>query len=325
MLVGEENIATAVVAMDLPVKIIPTRNTGWREVVELRRALLEDQSQVLMTDRPRDLRIGAMALVGKRLPLVYRFNVRRDRPPTDLITRLAYRRVAATVFLTPEWAERTIHRAPFMGKVPYRVIWNGIDHQAFRPDPAAGLAFRVQHSLGDGPVLLASGALFPDKRYDVLIDALPLMRPDGPLLVICGTGMEEERLREQARRLDVPVRFLGFLPPPAISGAYNAATCVVHAGPVETFGRSVAEAMACARPVVAVRAGALTDVIGDAGVLVPPNDSAAFAAAVSELLRDEPGRARLGKAARERCLERFTMERSLSEYESLFLEVAGYR
>lgn len=323
MLVGERPIAESVAAMGIPVDLVPSRNTGLKETLALRRVLRDHAVQALVADRPRDLRVGALASLDRRIPLVYRFNVRRERPPSDLVTRLAYQRVAATIFLTPGWAEQTLVRAPFMGKVPYRIIWNGVDADAFRPDAAAGQSFRERYQLGAGPLLVASGALYPDKRFDLLIDALPLLRSGCPPLVLCGVGVEEPTLRAQAERLKAPVRFVGFQSHEDMRGAYNAATVVVHTGPVETFGRSVAEAMACARPVVAVAAGSLVDVVGDAGILVPPGDPAAFAAALDALLVDEDRQRRLGQAARVRCLERFSEERSLSDYEALFLELIG--
>jgi glycosyltransferase involved in cell wall biosynthesis len=321
LLVGEEAIGETVRSMNIPVEVVPAKNTGLLETLALRRILRRHRVEALLADRPRDLRVGALASLDRRIPLVYRFNVRRERPPTDLVTRLAYQRVAATIFLTPGWAERTLIRAPFMSRVPYRVIWNGVDVQLFRPDAGAGNQFRERHQLGTGPLLLASGALYPDKRFDILLDALSQISGWQLPLAICGVGVEEVALRAQAERLDVPVRFLGFLSHEEMAAAYNAATCVVHAGPVETFGRSVAEAMACARPVIAVSAGALTDVVGPAGVLVAPDNPAAFARAIEELLRDEPRRLTLGAAARARCVERFSQERSLSDYERLFLEL----
>jgi glycosyltransferase involved in cell wall biosynthesis len=323
MLVGERPIADTIAAMDIPVDLVPSKNTGLSETLVLRRMLREHQVQALLADRPRDLRLAALASLDRPIPLIYRYNVRRERPPTDLVTRLAYRRVAATVFLTPGWAEHTLERASFMKRAAHRVIWNGVDTATFRPDATAGLAFRRQHNLGDGPLLVASGALYPDKRFDILIAALPLMRGVRPPLVICGAGVEEAALRAQAERLDVAVHFVGFQPLDQMVGAYNAATVVIHAGPVETFGRSVAEAMACARPVVAVSAGSLSEVVGDGGILVPPNDPAAFAAALDQLLPDQARRESLGAAARSRCLERFSEERSLSEYEALFSELIG--
>lgn len=70
----------------------------------------------------------------------------------------------------------------------------------------------------------------------------------------------------------------------------------------EGFSLPTVEAMSCGTPVVASRAGALPEVVGDAAVLVPPGDPEAIAAAVRALLDDEGERARLGAAGRERVL-----------------------
>ena len=132
--------------------------------------------------------------------------------------------------------------------------------------------------------------------------------------MIRGSGSLESAVRTRAERLGVEVRLLGFLPAEQLAAAYNAASCFVHACHVETFGLTVAEAMACGRPVVAVASGALPEVVGGAGVLAPPHDPAAFAAAVRDLLAD-PGRAAaIGAAARDRALTAFSMERMGREY-----------
>jgi glycosyltransferase involved in cell wall biosynthesis len=133
-------------------------------------------------------------------------------------------------------------------------------------------------------------------------------------LVLCGSGLLERALRAKANRLAVDVRFVGPLAPAALVGALNAATCVVHTSSVETFGLSVAEAMACGRPVLGVASGSLPELIGDAGVMAPPENPVAFACLLAELLDDEPRQIVLGAAARQRVLERFRLERMLSAY-----------
>ncbi|MGE0351673.1 MAG: glycosyltransferase family 4 protein [Gemmatimonadales bacterium] len=320
---GEEQIVQAVLAQGVPAVLTPLRNTGLREIRALRAALRSSPVDVFIADRPRDLRLGALATAGSSTALVYRYNVRRPRPPADLLTRLTYRRLALTVFISRTHAAETLAAARFMRRAPWRVIYNGIDASVFRPDPALGLAFRERVGLGSGPVALGSGAFFPDKRFDILIRAMKSLGATAPTLVLCGTGVDEGRLRSLSEQLGVEVRFTGFLEPEALAGAYNAATVFLHACPVESFGRSVAEAMACGRPVVTVNAGPLAEVVGDAGVLVPPDDPAALGAACRRLLEAGAEREALGRLARTRCVERFSLERSLDDYESMCLEVSA--
>src|SRR5436853_634904 len=93
----------------------------------------------------------------------------------------------------------------------------------------------------------------------------------------CGAAAPEAALRAQARQLGVNATFLGQVEPPTLVGAYNAATCVVHTRPDETFGLALAEAMACGRPVLAPASGGPVEVVGDAGVLAASEDPRGFA------------------------------------------------
>jgi glycosyltransferase involved in cell wall biosynthesis len=83
---------------------------------------------------------------------------------------------------------------------------------------------------------------------------------------------------------------------------------------VETFGLSVLEAMVSSLPVVGVRGGAVPEVLGDAGLLAPVDDVAAFAGLVRLLLTDPGRRADLGSAGRSRALQHFSLEVMRSSY-----------
>ncbi len=300
-------------AQGLAVRELPIRDTGLREARILLSALRELQSDVVLAEKPRDLRLGALASLARRFALVYRHNVGQATPPRDAVVRLAYRRVALTVFLTRAAAAQARSVAPFMVRRPARVIYEAVDAERFRPDAAAGREFRERRGLGDRPFLLAVGALEREKRYDWLLDALARLGPHGPPLLVCGEGGFAGLIRDQAARLGLDVRLLGFLAPVELATAYNAATCVVHACPVETFGLALAEAMACGRPVVAMTGAALAEVLGDAGVLTS-DDPEQYALALAELLANPPRRSALGSAARRRAVELFSLERMGREY-----------
>src|SRR5207244_11238199 len=97
------------------------------------------------------------------------------RPPRDLLRRLAFRRVAFTVFLTEQLAQRAFAEASFMRRAGHRVIPNGVDCDLFRPDDAAARAFRRRHDLGDGPVLLGGGSVETEKRWALLLASVARM------------------------------------------------------------------------------------------------------------------------------------------------------
>lgn len=310
-------------ATGLPVQELPIHDTGVAEARTLARALEAWRAGVFVAEMPRDLRLGALASLGSRFLLVYSYNVNRTLPPRDPIMWLAYRRVRLTIFRTHTGARDVLTAAPFMGRPPHRVIYDGVDVDRFRPDAAAGLAFRARHGLGNRPFLLAAGALEWEKRYEWMLEALARLGPGAPLLVIRGSGSLAAAIAARAERLRLEMRLLGVLDQAELAAAYNAATCFVHTCHVETFGLTVAEAMACGRPVVTVQSGALPEVVGDGGVLVPPEDPAAFASAVGDVLA-HPERARaLGVAARRRAEDAFSLDRMGREYSAALEELAG--
>jgi glycosyltransferase involved in cell wall biosynthesis len=309
-------------ATGLPVHELPIHDTGFSEARILARALEALGTDVFVAEMPRDVRLGALASLGARFQLVYSYNVNRSLPPRDPIMRLAYRRVRLTIFRTHSGARAVLGAAPFMRRPPYRVIYDGVDLDRFRPDRAAGLAFRARHGLGEQPFLLAAGALEWEKRYEWLLDALAQLGPGAPLLVIRGSGSLGAAIAARAERLGLEVRLVGVLDPAELAGAYNAATCFVHACDVETFGLTVAEAMACGRPVVTVGSGALPEVVGKGGVLVPPDAPKALASAVRDVLAHPERAAALGMAARRRAEAAFSLERMGLEY-SAALEALG--
>lgn len=313
-LVSAPALAVEFAAQGVPVASVPIARTRLREVRAVRRALRDCAADVVLADTPRDLRIAALASVGRPLALVHCYNVFLSRPPSDVVMRLVYRRVRLIVFCTAAGAAQVLSRAPFMARTPHRVIPNGVDCDLFKPDPGAGRLFRRRHGLGDGPLLLAAGALEPVKRLDWLFGSLALLAPNVPPLVLCGAGSREQALRGQAAQLSLDVRFLGALPRSDLVGAYNAATCLVHAATAETFGLCIAEAMACGRPVLVPASGGPVEVVGTAGVLAPPEDPAGYATLLQQLLADPARRDALGAAARERVRERFSLERMVRDY-----------
>ena len=310
--VAYEAVAGGFRERNLSVRLLPVGHTTLQGARALRRGLRDLGADIVLLDRARDIRLAAFASLRARLALVYCIST--PRPPRDLLTRLAFRRVALTVFLTRQLADRGLTEAPFMRRAGHRVIPNGVDCDQFRPDEGAGLAFRERHGLGDRPILVAVGALEVEKRWDLLLESVALLPAPAPPLVLCGSGALEDTLRGQARRLGVDVRFVGQLDATQLVGAYNAATCVVHTRPDEVFALALIEALACGRPLIASGGGGTPELVGDAAVLAPPADARAFARLLEDLLGDDQRRAALALAARRRALERYSVERMVSDY-----------
>lgn len=320
-LVAYERVARGFHEQGLDARTLPVGHTSLTAARALRRAARELATDVLFLDRPRDVRHAAYAALRRPVTLVYCLST--PSPPRDLLTRLAFRRVGIAVFLSDHLARRALAEAPFLEHAARHVIPNGVDCDRFRPDEAAGRAFRERHDLGDGPVLVGVGALEIEKRWDLLLDGVARLPSPVPPLVLCGGGALEGALRAQAQRLRVDVRFAGEVEPSQLVGAYNAATCVVHTRPDEVFSLALIEALACGRPVLAAAGGGTAELLGDAGVLAPPGDAAAFADMLQDLLRDAPRRAALGIAGRRRALKRYSVDRMVRDYAELVQALAG--
>jgi glycosyltransferase involved in cell wall biosynthesis len=323
MLAGDDQVLRGFSDRGLPSARVLTGNTGIREVTSLARELRLQRADAVLVDRPRDLRLAALASLAHPLSLVYRYNLSRPQPPRDLLTRLAYRQVSLTIFVSQTSSEAALRFGRYISRRPHRVIRSAVDVDLFRPDAEAALGFRAAHGLGDLPFVLAVGSLTLDKRYDYLLDVWAQAARRLPPLLVLGEGAHGARLRQRARDLGVDARFLGHLPPDALRGAYNAALLVLHAGAVETFGLSVLEAMACGRPVLAVRGGAVPEILGGAGYLVPVDDPKLFDEALREALGDARRSEELGAASRRRVLEHFSLREMRRAYVTAIESAVG--
>ncbi|MFD8547533.1 DUF3492 domain-containing protein [Streptomyces sp. NPDC059649] len=123
-----------------------------------------------------------------------------------------------------------------------------------------------------------------------------------------------------------PVSFeeIGGPDAPTLADAYASASVVVLSSVVEGFPRSLVEAMFCGRATVSTDAGAVCEVIGGTGLVVPPRNPRALAEACGALLGDPDRRARLGAAARARALELFTVEQNTAAFRGIYLELISH-
>jgi glycosyltransferase involved in cell wall biosynthesis len=172
------------------------------------------------------------------------------------------------------------------------VVPNGVDEAAFVPGD--GKSFRATHGLGEGPLVVFLARLAHDKG---LLDLVRAARGLEATVAVCGRDAGARRQAERAAPRNV--RFLGPVDDPR--DAYAAAQAFALPSHYEAFGLVLLEAMAQGRAVVATSAGGMPEVVGDAGVVVPPRSPEALRAALAGLLADESRRVRLGEAARARA------------------------
>jgi glycosyltransferase involved in cell wall biosynthesis len=204
-----------------------------------------------------------------------------------------------------------------------RVVYPGIGPE-FRPGGAEEIAaIRAELGAPEG-YLLYVGTLEPRKNVGAVLDAWESLAAEDPntppLVLVGGYGWGSQHL---VRRIETlaphGVRFLGHVDRAHLVRVFQGARVFVYPSLYEGFGLPPAEAMACGVPAVVSDASSLPEVVGDAGIRVPPADTGALALAIQGLLRD-PGRAaELGARARER-VGRFRWDRAAREMEEVFRE-----
>jgi len=208
------------------------------------------------------------------------------------------------------------------------------------PDHSGGDrgGFRSRLGIGaDERCVVALGNITENRGQDVLIAALPAIRAEvgDARAVIVGDPHPRpqdlrfrERLVELASRLGVEDAVTFAAHTEAVADVYAAADVVVNPRRIgEAFGRVPCEALVAGRPVVAMREGAVPEVLrdGETALLVSPGHSGALAAATVRLLEDETLRSRLVAEGRRDVLRRFAPDRSLAEFRRVVGEVAGAR
>jgi glycosyltransferase involved in cell wall biosynthesis len=209
---------------------------------------------------------------------------------------------AAAVITTSSWTRRWLLDCYRLRPSQVHVAEPGVDAAELAPGTAAGAE------------LLCVAAVTPGKGHDVLLASLAAIS-DLPWRCVCvGTLNRDagfvERLHSQARERGVSDRvvFTGPLTGADLDRAYAAADVLVLASRAETYGMVVTEALARGIPVVATEVGGLPEALGQGadeslpGLLVPPGDPAALAAALRCWIGDPELRHRLRRAAQGRRL-----------------------
>ncbi len=207
-----------------------------------------------------------------------------------------------------------------------RVIHNGVDVGRFRPGFSREEAKRRLGLPPDTFTVMTTSRLDPENGHRFLFEAMAPLLPGRKLcLVVVGTGRGEAEVRAAAERSGVaPVTtFTGLRRdiPDLLAAADIYAAPMLQAG----FSNAVLEAMAMACPVVVSDVGGTVEAVAHDrdGLVVPPADAGALRAALVRLLEDAALRERLGSAARETVLARFTMARFVAGVQGLYEELVS--
>lgn len=217
-------------------------------------------------------------------------------------------RTLRRIITVSECAREDIAREFGIARERFAVVPNGIDTDLFHPMP------EIRRE--PGRIIVTNSSDVPLKGLYYLLQAVAAIASHRALqLVVVGTPKKNGGISRLIRQLDIGgrVTFTGRISHEEFVHQYARAAMAVVSSVYEGFGLPAGEAMACGVPIVSTTGGALPEVVGDAGILVPPKDPAALARAIIDLL-DHPGQAEeLGRRGYRRVLGHFTWQRAATK------------
>jgi glycosyltransferase involved in cell wall biosynthesis len=209
-----------------------------------------------------------------------------------------------------------------------RLIPSGVDTTRFTQNSDVRVQVRHAYGFSDHETLVLSvGALAERKGHRTLLRAAHQLKAQGIRLryLVCGEGALRTALQDEtgALGLETDVRFAGFCP--EISHYLAAADLFVHVPQWEGLGVALIEALAAGLPVVASRVGGIPDLIKDhlTGLLVPPQDPPALAAALTRLVQAPFWASTLGRAGQAQARAQFDLTVMAQNNTTLYYELLG--
>lgn len=266
---------------------------------------------------------AALALRGRRVPLVVSWHTGGHGPGTGRLSLLLERYVARAAAVVLGGSSAQVDLARLRGARDARLAAVAVpvaSGSSGAPDHG-----KVRAELGavGRPLVIAVGSLVARRGYSVLLDAAREWRTldPMPLLVIAGEGPLRAELARRIQAESLPVRLLGRRRDAA--GLLAAADVAVLPSRWEARSPLAQEALRMGVPLVATAVGGVPELVGEAGVLVPYGDAGALASAVAELLGDPGRRGALALAGRAQAMtwpsEDDTVAQVLSVYDELTL------
>jgi glycosyltransferase involved in cell wall biosynthesis len=272
---------------------------------------------------------GLVAAARAGVPvLVHEKGFRRIGPRERVMSRWIDTFVGMTELVTAHAKARGVRARRHL------TVYDGIDCERFTP--GGGAAVRRELGIPDhAPVIGIVGHVQGWKGQDLVVQAMAQLRPRHPelrCLIVGGVHRQgaayAQQIRERiaAEGLERQVLLTGARRD--VAACLDAMDVAIHASTnPEPFGRVLIEAMALGRPLIAPREGGPLEIVVDeeTGVLVPPRDPTALAAAIDRLVADPDLRHRMGQAGRARVDAVFDIRRHVRTMEGVFDEMLSAR
>lgn len=297
-----------------------------RATVALARFLRRERPTIVHFFLPRPYLYGSLAaeLAGQRRRLMSRrslTNYRSCYPLLGSVERLLHSRTAGLIGNSRAVLDQLGAEVDDPRKLA--LIHNGIEilKPATASDPE-----RVRHALriADNALVIAVVAnLLAYKGHSDLISALALINDRLPPWRLLAIGRDDgigAELRRQAEALKVADNIMWLGERTDVGDLLSASDIFVLPSHQEGFSNALLEAMAGGVPAITTAVGGNLDAVvdGETGLLVPPTDPGALAAAISRLAKDPSLRERFADAARRRVVQRFSLEACVQQYEIMY-------
>ncbi|MDR4499801.1 MAG: glycosyltransferase [Candidatus Scalindua sp.] len=208
------------------------------------------------------------------------------------------------------------------------IIPNGFDLNIFIPSQESRIKIRKEINLPLDTFLIGMvGRYHPMKDHTNFLQAISILHKRNPNVhfILAGTGvdMENNEIAGQCKRLNIQSNVIHLLGErndiPELTAALDIASCSSYS---EGFPNVIGEAMSCGVPCVVTDVGDSALIVGNFGKIVPPRNPLALAEAWSELIKiGSEKRISMGKLARQRIVENFSLDAIVQQYEKLYEEV----
>lgn len=225
------------------------------------------------------------------------------------------------IITVSEFTKKDIAKEFSLDENKFRVVHNGINNEFFYPKQNGP---RPENSL-----IVTNSADTPLKGLNFLLEAVAQIRTKQPIkLTVIGQPKKDGIIENLVAKLGVSdiVRFTGRIDNEEFADYYAKSTVAVVPSLYEGFGIPAAEAMACGVPLISTSGGALPEVVGDAGMIVPPADAKALANAITHLLNSPEERKKYAQAGLKRVHSVFSWKKAAEEVVEVYREaIHGHR
>lgn len=320
--IRDSALASRVKELGAPVHVVGPGRRRIMAALQIRKLARERRIDLVHANEPHALTSAWLARAHRTVPIVV--SRRIALPISQRPFSLARYRAAARVVSISHF----VKRSAVLGGIPegrVSVIYDGVK---IPPDISQTQRQTARNHLGIPPQTACIGnvaALVPEKGHALLLDAFAKLRAQFPecVLLLRGEGPESSKLQSLSRQLRVAdaVKFL----PPTIDIEIMFAAMDLFAFPshAEPLGSALLAAMAHGLPVAAIARGGIPEAVDDGknGVLVKDLDPDTLSSAIAHLVAQPDEATRLGRAARETAVTRFSADRMVEEtlrlYEAL--------